>query len=291
MSLTARQVDPVEEGPFRALAFNATLALCAGWTPPQEIGGGLPQTTELFDSLINLADSADQRACCLGAVLDVLSRQEIDHVVQHVGDAVRFLADEAENHERLRMALLPRLDDAKGSNSINFLVELLLRLVHERADREHLRAKLLSKIGGQAEMLPLLRAARVIKDGDSTGPEKAQARKVLLKSFPGDSGYLWDESPVWQIVAAIGKLAADESAKAEVRRALLTSLHEHDVDPWFEPFSEYIVALSPVVADLDALGVLPCGLTVKVLAAMRRSAPVDAWLAALPKLTTPKKYG
>lgn len=88
----------------------------------------------------------------------------------------------------------------------------------------------------------------------------------------------------------IGQMRVTESEKAQARRLLLKALHENgagDSTEW--SLSKEIVSLRPVVTDLDDLGDHPYGLGDEVLAAMRGNSALDDWLAALPKISKPRK--
>lgn len=235
-------LDPHEHELFRARALEAILTQCARRETDRL------DKRRVFESLPELAVTADERARGLSAALGVLAREAGDHGILFVGKALGALADTAEDRERARTALLAKLESATAPHAITILAELLSPLVHEKEDRERARTALLGKLGS-------------------------------TKTFKLE-----------RVVGVIGELSATESGKAEARRTLLKALHEHgvgDMTDWM--LTRKIIGLRPVVTDLDALGDPPYGLSDEVLAAMRKNSPLDAWLAALPKLSEPKE--
>ncbi len=243
LALAGMDLDPGDRELFRTRGLEAVLAQCVRWET------GQPGRWRLFESLPELAVTADERARALDAALGVLTRGGDDYAsILSVREVLGLLADSAADRDRVRTALLAKLDSATHSDAITRLAELLSSLVQEKEDRERIRTALLGKLSSITSRYEFGQVAAVVGEMSETDHEKAEARRLMLK-------------------------IVNEEGMFSNADMMLTGK---------------IVDLRPVVADLDSLGDPPYGFNNAVLAAIRENSPLATWLGALPKLCEPR---
>lgn len=239
-------LEPGQQETFRVRALEAALTQCGQWKPGQR--GTLPRQ---FDSLAELAVTADERARALDAALGLLARNADDYAIVCVGQALGSLPGTAGDRERVRAVLLARLDRATEPVAVSTIAGLLSALVRDGDDREPARTALVGKLG-----------------------------RMTGASHSADSA---------DVAVEIGELSATADEQVEARRIMLKAVQEVGTGHTERWLATNITRLRPVVADLEYLGEPPYGLGDRILAAMRENSPLDAWIAALPTLSEPKR--
>jgi hypothetical protein len=211
-----------------------------------------PYWQDLFGDLLYFADTPTERARCLDLILEVLARENIDNVVPS-REFLTSVTNTADDLERLQAALLARLDDASRLFTVIQIAWALQTPALESETRERIRAALVSRLDNADEM-----------GHDEMGHQAGLALDL------------------------IDDLSTTEAQKTEARRMLLKLSCETGFSYYWEA-SLTEDGLRSLTADIDALQIQPCHLTDGVLAAIRSTTPLDAWLKALPRLSAPQQ--
>jgi NACHT domain len=180
---------PAQQELFRRRALEAAVARCAGSQRSNRYW------QDLFGDLLYFAETPGERARCLDLILEVLAREDIDDVVPS-REFLTSVTHTADDLERLRAALLARLDDASRLLTVIQIAWALQTPALESETRERVRAALVSRLDNADEMGRLAGMAwGLIDDLSTTEAEKAEARRMLLKiSCQTGRGFHWEDS-------------------------------------------------------------------------------------------------
>ena len=236
----------------------------------------------IVNGIVQLDPTAGDKRRVREALLGFLARASDERVARAVVYSIVPLDPTAEDKRRARESLLFLLVDRPSRSDVGSIAELLTELDPTSDDKRSVRKALLGLLARETKERAGADLATKMMQLDPTSEDKSLARDALLALLARPDGDSFLSS--MSLLDPLVQLASGGGDKRQLRQTLLRLLADRTSDMEAVTFVRSLAQLDPEPSDISSWRDWAFPPTAELLAAVRRTSPLETWLKALPML-------